>query len=313
MPKISVIMPAYNAEKYIEEAIDSILGQTFEDFEFIILNDCSTDRTEEIILSYDDPRIVYLKNEQNLGVAATLNRGLEVAKGKYIARMDADDISLPERFEQQTAVLNKDSQLAAIGSNAIIFKEDGTELYTNVPVGFRNIKITMPMSNPFIHPTMMIRKSMLTGLEYDSVFEGREDYRLWMSLSQRYAMDNLPDRLLKYRHHTNQVTQKHDPSKQYKHFYLKKCYFKELDAGISDDMAEALCTAAYSGHVIDKKQAYDLKAGLLLLASNLCDGAFPVDYERIAYSCAQKTHMGKKELWNFTKEMSLKSRILAML
>ena len=80
--KISVIMPAYNAEKYIGEAIYSILGQTFEDFEFIILNDCSTDRTEEIILSYDDPRIVYLKNEQNMGVAATLNRGLETAKGE---------------------------------------------------------------------------------------------------------------------------------------------------------------------------------------------------------------------------------------
>lgn len=313
MPKISVIMPAYNAEKYIAEAIDSILGQTFGDFEFIILNDCSTDRTEEIILSYDDPRIVYLKNEQNMGVAATLNRGLEIAKGEYIARMDADDISLPERFEKQTTMLNKDCLLAAIGSNAIIFNEDGTKQYTNVPVGFRNIKITMPISNPFIHPAMMMRKSMLTGLEYDSVFEGREDYRLWMCLSQRYAMDNLPDRLLKYRYHTNQVTQKQDPHKQHKHFYLKKCYFKELAVDISDDMAEALCIAAYFGHVIDKKQAYDLKAGLLLLSSNLCDGAFPAAYERIAYSCAKKTDMGKKELWGFTKEMSIKSRILAML
>ena len=98
MPKISVIMPAYNAEKYLREAIDSILGQTFTDFELIVINDCSRDDTEQIILSYQDPRIVYLKNEKNLGVAGTLNRGLEVARGAYIARMDADDRSVPDRF-----------------------------------------------------------------------------------------------------------------------------------------------------------------------------------------------------------------------
>ena len=101
MPKISVILPAYNAENYISQAIDSILAQTYGDFEFIILNDCSTDGTERIILSFDDPRIRYVRNEQNLGVAATLNRGLELAAGEYIARMDADDISLPERFFRQ--------------------------------------------------------------------------------------------------------------------------------------------------------------------------------------------------------------------
>lgn len=107
MPKISVILPAYNAEKYINEAIDSILTQTYRDFELIILNDCSKDRTEEIILSYEDDRIVYLKNQVNMGVAATLNRGLAAAKGEYVARMDADDISLPERFEKQAAYLDE--------------------------------------------------------------------------------------------------------------------------------------------------------------------------------------------------------------
>ena len=107
MPKISVIMPAYNAEKYIAEAIDSILGQTFGDFEFIILNDCSTDRTEEIILSYDDPRIVYLKNEQNMGVAATLNKGLAIAKGEYIAFLDADDYWAPEKLKKQIAFMQE--------------------------------------------------------------------------------------------------------------------------------------------------------------------------------------------------------------
>lgn len=98
---VSVVLPAYNAELYLKEAIDSVLSQTFTDFELIILNDGSIDRTEEIILSYNDSRIVYVKNEKNLGLIGTLNKGINLAKGKYIARMDADDICLPERFKNR--------------------------------------------------------------------------------------------------------------------------------------------------------------------------------------------------------------------
>ena len=106
MPKISVIMPARNAEQYIREAIDSILGQTFADFEFLILDDGSTDATAEIVQCCRDERIRFCPNGCNMGVAATLNRGLALAGGEYIARMDADDISLPKRFEKQAAYLN---------------------------------------------------------------------------------------------------------------------------------------------------------------------------------------------------------------
>lgn len=106
MPKISVIMPAYNAERYIREAIDSILRQTWSDFELIIIDDGSTDSTAAIIAEYTDNRIRFCPNAQNMGVAATLNRGLELACGAYIARMDADDISLPERFAKQAAYLD---------------------------------------------------------------------------------------------------------------------------------------------------------------------------------------------------------------
>ena len=99
MPKISVVMPAYNAEKYIGEAIESILNQTFKDFEFIIINDGSVDHTKEIIREYNDPRIVLLENDKNRGIVLSLNKGLDAATGKYIARMDADDIALKNRFE----------------------------------------------------------------------------------------------------------------------------------------------------------------------------------------------------------------------
>ena len=106
VPGVSVVMPAYNAAKYIKEAIDSILAQTYRDFEFIIVNDGSTDNTKEIILSYSDPRIVYIENEQNSGICVTLNKGLDAAKGRYIVRMDSDDIALPQRLEVQVRYMD---------------------------------------------------------------------------------------------------------------------------------------------------------------------------------------------------------------
>ena len=107
MPKVSVVMPAYNAEKYIREAIDSVLAQTFTDFEFIILDDGSTDATAAIIQSYEDDRIRFCPNERNMGVAATLNRALKLAQGEYIARMDADDVSYKNRLEMQLDFIKK--------------------------------------------------------------------------------------------------------------------------------------------------------------------------------------------------------------
>lgn len=115
MPKISVVMPAYNAEKYIGEAIESILNQTFKDFEFIIINDGSVDHTKEIIREYNDPRIVLLENDKNRGIVLSLNKGLDAATGKYIARMDADDIALKNRFERQVEYLDEHKDIGVLG------------------------------------------------------------------------------------------------------------------------------------------------------------------------------------------------------
>ena len=117
-PKVSVVVPANNAERYISEAIESVLNQTFEDYELIIVNDGSTDRTEDIILDYQkmDPRIIYLKNEENLRICRTLNRGLEAARGDYIARMDADDWSYPARLEKQLDYMRNNPDVVLVGS-----------------------------------------------------------------------------------------------------------------------------------------------------------------------------------------------------
>lgn len=214
MKMVSVILPAYNAEKYIAEAIDSILGQTYSNFELIILNDCSKDRTEEIILSYDDPRIVYLKNEENLGVAATLNRGLAVAKGEYVARMDADDISLPERFEKQVTYLDGNKDIAVLGTNVESFNALGT-----ISAGWSaqdplQTKVDMLFACGMAHPSVMMRTDVIRALGgYDVEFNGLEDYELWCRVLENHQITTLPDVLLRYRIHGSQVTQ--NPSERY--------------------------------------------------------------------------------------------------
>lgn len=208
MPKISVIMPAYNAEKYIAEAIDSILGQTYGDFEFIILNDHSKDRTEEIVLSYDDPRIVYLKNDENLGVADTLNKGLAVAKGEYIARMDADDIALPKRFEKQVAYLDSNGDIAVLGTNLESFNESGIIRTGWVASDPEQMKVDMLFACGLAHPSVMMRTDVIRDLGgYDVEFNGLEDYELWCRVLESHRISALPDVLLRYRVHSSQVTQ----------------------------------------------------------------------------------------------------------
>ena len=238
MPKISVIMPVYNGEKYLREAIDSILNQTFSDFEFIIINDDSKDSTEEIIKSYDDNRIVYLKNEQNLGVAGTLNRGLDIAKGEYIARMDADDISMPQRFEKQVAYLDKNQDVGVLGSNVIVFTET-EENKTEFPCNEKDVRIHLFINSQLAHPTVMTRRSLVEDgiYRYDSTWEGREDYELWTRIVQKSKICNLPEPLLRYRKHSLQVTKKTDGHKLEKHAVLKHKFLNEMGICVSLDEA----------------------------------------------------------------------------
>ena len=229
MKMVSVIMPAYNAEKYIAAAIDSILGQTYGNFELIIINDCSKDRTEEMIASYDDPRIVYLKNEENLGVAAALNKGLAVAKGEYIARMDADDISLPERLAKQLAYLDANESIAVLGANVESFNEHGTISTGWSATEPEQMKVDMLFACGLAHPSVMMRTSVIRELGgYDPEFNGLEDYELWCRVLENHKITTLPDILLRYRIHNSQVTQ--NPSLRYRELYrvLKTRQIRQL-------------------------------------------------------------------------------------
>lgn len=199
---VSVVLPAYNAELYIKESIDSILAQTFTNFELIVLNDGSTDKTEDIILSYQDNRIVYVKNEQNLGLIRTLNKGIALAKGKYIARMDADDISFPNRFAKQVGFLEEHPDYVICGTSAYRFNEDFSHKKVfNVPIDDENIRVRLFFNNAFIHPSVMFRTETIRthNLSFNENYKYAEDYYFWMDLLQHGKGFNLKEKLLYYR------------------------------------------------------------------------------------------------------------------
>lgn len=222
MPQISVVMPAYNTkEEYLREAIESILKQTFGDFEFIIINDCSTTNVEEIILSYKDERIKYLKNEQNLGIAKTLNRGIKEATGKYIARMDSDDISFENRFEIQHKFLEQNPQFQLCSTR--LSKSKGDSYSRGVNFEYLKAKIFF-RGNPIIHPTVMFNREFFAdnGLLYNEMPYG-EDWDLWFRLTQVGQFAVLPDKLLYYRQHPGQANKTHED----RHYDFCKKQFRE--------------------------------------------------------------------------------------
>ncbi|MEI6019623.1 MAG: glycosyltransferase [Bacteroidota bacterium] len=200
-PFISVLLPVYNAEKYLAESIQSILNQTYTHFELLILNDGSTDRSEEIALSFKDERILYVKHA-NCGLATTLNKGLALAKGDYIARQDNDDISLPERFEKQLAFISSHPNTVLLGTAAEIIDEAGhtSDRYHQHPINNIELKWALLFNNPFVHSSVMFNKEKAMACGAYSVDASYfEDYHLWSRLAQIGELANLSECLLKYR------------------------------------------------------------------------------------------------------------------
>ena len=214
-PEISVLLPVYNSEKYILEAINSILNQTFSNFELIIIDDGSTDTSEEIISKINDKRIVFEKNDTNKGLIYTLNKGIRLSRGSYIARMDADDFSVANRFEKQILEFEKDENLVVCGSFIKTFG-NGTEQYiSHIPITNAQILASIFFTCPFAHPSVMIKKEALLQLEeaYREDYKHSEDYDLWSRLVFVGNSINIPEFLLNYRIHEKQVSTVFDEHK----------------------------------------------------------------------------------------------------
>lgn len=214
-PKVSVVMSVYNGTPYLHESVEGILNQTFKDFEFIIIDDGSTDNTWEILseCASRDQRIKLSKNEENIGLTKSLNKGLKLARGEYVARQDADDVSLPERFEFQTRFLDDRLEVGAIGTSAQVIDEQGIFLrQSNVLIEHESMQACLLVNNYncLYHSSMMVRRSLVQAVGgYREDLRYAQDYDLWLRLSGVTRIENLPDILICVRRSTTNITKKH--------------------------------------------------------------------------------------------------------
>ncbi len=211
-PQVTIVMSVHNGEKYLSQAVDSILAQTFRDFEFIIINDGSTDRTSEILVQYQarDARIRLLAQEQS-GLVDALNRGCALARGEYIARMDADDVAFPQRIEHQVKFLENNPEMALVGTPVVVIDENGLPIdLFRFPTDSHEIADLLMRANCINHPTVMIRTKAFCALcGYRKTFQHAEDYDLWLRMSEQYSLANLAEPMLCYRIHGSQVGVEH--------------------------------------------------------------------------------------------------------
>jgi glycosyltransferase involved in cell wall biosynthesis len=205
VPLVSVLLAVHDDARYLPGAVESVLQQTVRDLELIVVDDGSTDETSDILGALDDPRVVLLRNDSQLGLAASLNRALDRAKGKYVARLDADDVALPERLERQLARM---TEVAVLGTAVLDLDEHGQTgtLHRN-PLGPRAVRWLSLFSSPFFHPTVLVDRDALGDLRYDPSYLESEDYELWTRLLAT-GVDgrNLEDALVLKRVHPGQAS-----------------------------------------------------------------------------------------------------------
>ena len=208
-PPVSVVMSVFNGQAFLAEAVESILGQTYGDFEFVVIDDGSTDSTPEILASYAarDARIS-VHRHGNRGRVSSLNAGIERARGKYIARMDADDISLSERLQEQVCFMDAHPEVGLLGGAFELISAKGRVLKTiRFPSEDSAIRSVLLAYNPFSHPTVMIRKDVLLASGwYRKALLDADDYDLWLRISERSQVANLEKCVLRYRVHSGQVS-----------------------------------------------------------------------------------------------------------
>jgi glycosyltransferase involved in cell wall biosynthesis len=221
-PKVTVIMPVFNGAHYLSESLGSILAQTWEDFELLVLDDGSTDNSVEIVSRFRDDRIRLERNERNIGLTATLNRGLDLARGQYVARMDCDDVSRPNRLERQVGFLDDNRQVGIVSSWAEVVDEAGSipirrvigqltglgnsphSLSTTDPA----IRFNLLFTNIVVHSSVMFRRDLLNqhNLRYSEAFKFAEDYEFWVRCSRAFQLALIPEILVNYRSRPDSVS-----------------------------------------------------------------------------------------------------------
>lgn len=302
-PCVSVLMPVYDGERYLEEAIQSILNQTFRDFELIIINDGSTDGTAPIIERYRraDGRVRAFE-QANHGLAATLNRGLELARGDYVVRMDQDDVSLPDRLAVQTAFMSANRHVGICGTWIETFDRLNRTVL-RLPTDDATIRSWLLFESVLPHPSVIMRREALSsaGLFYDETCMHAEDYDLWVRASRHTALANVPEVLLRYRLHPQQVVRRFETEKLASARLIRQRQLEHLGISPTErelDLHQALSTWQFETKpdFIDAAQAWLVKLKTANEAAGIYQpGVFSrVLGQRWTAICAMATHLG---LW----------------
>lgn len=233
-PKLSVVMPVFNGEPFLKDAVESILKQSFKKYEFIIINDGSTDNTVDIIKSYKDGRIKLIENRNNLGIAKCLNIGFELSKGDYIARMDADEISNSERFEKQLAFLEKNKEVGVCGTLTKTLGKKIEKIWM-YPLDHERIKANLLFHCCLVHSSVMIRSSIIEdkNIFYSESCPHAEDYELWVRLSRITKIANLGEVLTRYRIHNKSIGAMHSTVQKKTANQIRRKQIEELLRDVS--------------------------------------------------------------------------------
>jgi len=259
-PLVTVLMPVYNGEDFLKQAIESILAQTFIDFEFLIINDGSTDGTARVISKFSDSRIKAINNDENLRLIRTLNKGLDLSKGKYIVRMDADDLSHPDRIRNQVEFMESNPEVGVSGTwNSIIGNRDSKMEY---PVDDFNIRYMALYQCPFTHPTVILRTSMLRSarLYFDPKYLHAEDYEFWLRCADHCKFANIGERLLQYRSHDSSVSSANTRIQRDNSITVRHNFFKHhLNLDMSNTDLDLFRRLNYHHHDFTQSEIMALK------------------------------------------------------
>lgn len=258
-------MPVYNGIPYLAEAIQSILSQSFSDFECIIINDGSTDDSEKVISGFNDKRIIYIKNETNLGLIESLNKGLRIAKGKYIARMDQDDMAFTNRFELQVQKFIQNPNAMVVGSDYQLVKGNKAKHVKNRDDSDYN-KAVLFFSPCFCHPTVMMRNVFKDkNVFYNENCVHAEDYKLWTDVFSFGDFLNVNQVLLKYRSHDSQTSTKNRESQLQISREIRRNYCKKTNFNLSEEQFETLNFIGNNCFITAKNELNKIEECLLVL------------------------------------------------
>lgn len=248
-PDISLIMSVYNGETYLNEAIDSVINQTFKNWELVVINDCSTDSTADILSEFakKDERIKVYPNEVNLKLPTSLNKAISLSKGKYIARMDADDICLPDRLEKQFKFMEEHSDVSLSSCRFMTIKNG---VYASGGAGgrrdFDSLKAMLLVTNPILHPGVIAKAEVFKEFNYDTTLTCTEDLELWTRLAiNNKKMEILPECLLIYRLHDKQITSTTLERQHTEVLKIEQKYYSSLFEGMNEDMQQFYISGIY--------------------------------------------------------------------